>query len=369
MCEVPSVITRSSTSGQDDSVNCDRGKDGVRVRQHVAAILARNPGWRVANSYALACDDGLRPAISAGANQVGFLAHTFGADLFSRKKQDWLEDWQSLEGFRRSRGWHFDPNLPNAPDCVCRRGQMKLGFQEICPKCEGRGFLIEGSMPDYARQVLHWMDDRGMDVELRRCARHKKLFEANQCCTECGSRGDLHKKRGELNGAGSVKYSMEKIAAANGLDVSTLYRYFTVYKRLGLIRTAPGTKYRKCENARCSKLDLYVDKCPGCGGANGAIKKSDPQLIIDLTSRTLDRDMARAERARMDRLVKWHRKWLDQKHQAELESAVAMVKKVLGEWEGKEHLLQSFYSEMRRRLAASNSRANLVNVLFPLQLE
>jgi RNA polymerase subunit RPABC4/transcription elongation factor Spt4 len=221
-------------------------------------------------------------------------------------------------------------------------------------------------MPWRGRMILHFLDDRGLDVELRRCGKCDRVFEGNQVCPGCGARGDLHKKRGELN-SGSAKYTMEQIAMALGLHVSTVYSYFTMFKRIGILRTAPGTVWRKCQ--RCTNLPLYADKCAGCGSTSDPIKRRDAQLIIDLTSRTLDKQLAATERQRLENLVKWHRRWLDQKHQAELEAAVELATKVLGEWEGREHLLVSFHHEMRRRLAASKLRANLMNVLFPLQRE
>jgi hypothetical protein len=359
-------LNQSSGPAVTVSQDCRRIKDERRARKHVAAILARNQGFRVANSYAIAVKDGARPGINAGANQVGFLAHTFGAHLFSREKQTWLDPRQSLDGFRKSYGWIWDPHLPDAKDCACVTGQLKLAFQEVCPKCNGAGFVIGGSMPDYGRQLLHWLLDRGIDEEFRRCGKCKRNFAGNQMCPGCGSRGEVFKKRSELSGD-LFGYTQEEIAEANGLNVSTVRRYFTTFKRLLLVRTVPGDVWRKC--LKCTNLPLYTGQCPGCGSSSDPIKRRDKQLIIWLTSRTLDKQIAATERQRLDSLVKWHKRWLDQKHQADLEAAVELAKKVLGEWEGKEHLLVSFHSEMRRRLASSKLRANLMNVLFPLQRE
>lgn len=359
-----------------DAVN-ENGRGASIHRKHVRGLFARGPGFRCANKYALACGDATRPGIGAGSNQVGWLAHTFGADLFSRQEQaGWLEPRHSLEGYRQSRGQWFSPYLPDAWDCECVLGQKKFDFQHVCPKCEGRGFIkgnptpengFAGSMPWRKRMVLHFLDDRGWDVELRQCKKCSTTFEG--LCPKCSQRGDVLKKRGELNGRGSAGYTEKKIGMAMGLHESTINSYFKTYKRIGVMRTSPGDVYRKCQATKCAHLPLYVDKCPGCGSTGDPIKKRDPQLIIDLTSRTLDRELARGERARLDALVKWHRHWLDKKHQADLEQAVELAKKVLGEWECKEHLLASFWNEMRRRLAQSNLRANLVNVLFPLQRE
>lgn len=354
----------SSSGAVEEGADCRRAKqDGARGRKHVAAILARNQGFNVSNSYALAVTDGARPGIGAGANQVGFLVHTFGAHLFSREKQTWLDPRLSLEGYRKSYGWIWDPHLPDAPDCACVTGQLKLEFQEICPKCGGAGFVVGGSMPDYGRQLLHWLLDRGIDEEIRYCGKCKRKFAGNEYCPGgCGSRGEVYKKRSEL-----FDYTQQEIADANGMDVSTVRRYFTTFKRLHLVRTNPGDVHRKCQ--KCTRLPLYTGTCPGCGSTSDPIKSRDKQLIIWMTSRTLDKQIARTERDRLDKIVAWHKKWLDQKHQADLAAAVELAKKVLGEWEGREHLLLSFYSEMRRRLAASTSRASFVNVLFPLQRE
>lgn len=361
---VPEAQHELSSSGAVEGADCRRAKkDGARGRKHVAAILARNQGFNVSNSYALAVTDGARPGIGAGANQVGFLVHTFGAHLFSREKQTWLDPRLSLEGYRKSYGWIWDPHLPDAPDCACVTGQLKLEFQEICPKCGGAGFVVGGSMPDYGRQLLHWLLDRGIDEEIRYCGKCKRKFAGNEYCPGgCGSRGEVYKKRSEL-----FDYTQQEIADANGMDVSTVRRYFTTFKRLHLVRTNPGDVHRKCQ--KCTRLPLYTGTCPGCGSTSDPIKSRDKQLIIWMTSRTLDKQIARTERDRLDKIVAWHKKWLDQKHQADLAAAVELAKKVLGEWEGREHLLLSFYSEMRRRLAASTSRASFVNVLFPLQRE
>jgi len=368
-------IESSGESAVTGGADCRPAKDGNGVRNHIAPILTRNPGFACANAYALNADVKTRPGIGAGSNQVGWLAHTFGADKFSRQAQnEWLEPYQSLEGYRRSRPQWFDPRLPGAWDCECVLGQKKFNFQEVCPKCEGRGFIKgkptpennwKGSMPWIGRMILHFLDDRGWDIEWRRCKKCSTQFEGSEMC-KCGSRGEVVKKRGELNTPGSkTQYTMPHIAAALGLDLSTVNRYFKMFKRLGIMRTAKGEVWRKCQ--RCPNLPLYSEKCPGCGSTGDPIKSSDAQLIIDLTSRTLDKQMAAMERTRLEAIVRLHRRWLDQRHQAEIASAVELAKKVLGEWEGREHLLMSFWKEMRRRLEASKSRANLVNILFPLQ--
>jgi len=376
---------------EGEGFDCRRAnRDGVRARKHVGPILARNGGFRVAQSYALACKDGDRPGAGAGANQVGFLARTFGPELFSlekqRKRKDgnefvgWLGPQQSLEGYSKS-GYWWHPNMPTDRDCECTMGQMNLPTQEICPKCGGDGYILtspafkdsrgkpQPGMTDFCKAQMQFLIDRGLDKELRRCGKCSKTFEGDQLCPGCGQKGDRVKKRGELNGEGSTGYSEHAIAAALGLSVSTVSRNFTTLKRLGMIRTTPGDAWRKCQNNKCRNLPLYTGKCPGCGSSSDPIKRRDPQLIIYLFSRTLDKEIARNEHARFNRLVAWHKKWLDQKHQAELEAAVELCRRVLDEWEGKEHLLLSYYNEMRRRLGASKLRANLVKVLFPFQRE
>jgi hypothetical protein len=335
----------------------------------VAQLITRNPGWRIANRYAHACDDGKRPKIEETHRHVAFLAQAFGAHLFSREKQTWLHPQQSLGGYRKSYGWVWDSHLPDAPDCACVTGQLKLDFHEECPRCGGAGFEIGGSMTGYCRMQLHFLLDRGLDVELRRCGKCKKTFEGNQNCSGCGGHGDVFKRRGYLNENPEHGYTEEDIAQALGLHVSTVRKNFKVLKRLNIIRTAAGNVWRKCQNDRCRNLPLYNTKCPGCGSTSDPIKARDPQIIIFVASRIFDKQIARAERERLDAILRAHRRWLDKKHLAELEAAVELAKKVLDEWEGGEHLLVSFYKEMRRRMAASKIRAKLRNALFPLQRE
>jgi hypothetical protein len=303
-------------------------------RKYLGSIFVRNGGFGAANSYAL--PEAARPAILKGGRpddptyDAAALARQFGDDLFDRHAHTWLK-YASLNGFRKSYGWIWHPNLPDARRCSCRLGQRKLEFVGICPKCNGAGFIITSralggkSMPANGRIILHWLLDRGIDEEVR------------------DKENKITKHRGILE-----HYTQADIGRALGLDVSTVRRYFRAFRWLNLVRTVPG------------KVTWNTD---------GSVADREAHKILWLPSRTMDEDVARAEKDRLDALVKWNRRFLEQRQLEALESAVALATQVLGEWEGQEHRLESFWNEMRRRLAARDDHARLVNVLFPLQRE
>ncbi|HLW53257.1 MAG TPA: hypothetical protein VKW06_10480 [Candidatus Angelobacter sp.] len=306
------------------------------VRKHVACILTHHPGFGQANFYSLAMPESARPEIQPGRNHAAILAAHFGEKLFDSSS--------GLSGFRKSYGWIWHPNLPDARPCECRLGQRKLKFLRTCPTCGGTGRIITSpalgngpGMPDYGRVLLHWLLDRGIDEEIR------------------GASGQITKHRGILEG-----WTQEAIGEMVGMNVSTIRRYFKAFRLLNIVRTIPGKVTKRC--AKCDKT--YTGKCAGCGNTGGSVVDRDPHKILWLPSRTLDRDLVRAEKARIEALVAIHRHWLDRRQQEQLENAAALSLSVLEEWSGKEHKLTSFWSEMRRRLAAT---AWLLNVLFPLK--
>jgi uncharacterized Zn finger protein (UPF0148 family) len=123
-----------------------------RVRKHVASLFTRNAGWSEANSYAEAMPDELRPKIEHQEDpgfEAGVMARQFGADLFDRDA--YKKMGVPTNGFDMSVGWNYDPNLPYAQKCSCQLGQKRFGFQKVCPRCEGRGFVTAGSMPYICR--------------------------------------------------------------------------------------------------------------------------------------------------------------------------------------------------------------------------
>jgi hypothetical protein len=300
-----------------------------RIRRNVACILQHNAGFGQANSYALAMPDQARPAIAPGQDptlHAGILAAHFGENVFDRGAQ--------VNGYRKSYGWIWHPKLPDARPCACRVGQRKFNFQKVCPKCEGKGFVIGGSMPDYGRILLHWYLDRGIDQEMRD--------------------GDkITKHRGILEG-----WTQEAIGRELGMNVSTIRRYERTFKLLNLVRTVAGKVTR-----HCSRCDVnYSGQCGKCGSQAGPVVHRDPHKILWLPSRTLDRDLVKAERDRLEATLALRARWLDRQQLETLKSAVELSLKVLAEWEGHEHRLESFWSEMRRRLAATPW---LLNVLYP----
>lgn len=327
-------------------------------RDHVAhvhrCILTRNPGFASPNTYALAMPDEARPGLKAETDptqHAAILAAHFGSDVYDPTAR--------VNGWRDAWGWNFVAELPDAPDCSCRK-QRQFDFQNVCPKCEGRGFTVGGSMPDFGRVILHFLNTRGIDEEIRRCDGCKYSYSQKQAknwpnCPRCQTAGRISSHRGILE-----NWTQKKIAKALGLHVSTVRRYFRTFTRLGLVRTVPGKLWRKC----CGKL--YDDsQCPKCHNKAGAIDHRDPWKILWLPSRTFDRDLVKAETHRMQALVRLHRRWLEVRQQEALTAAVDLSVQVLGEWEGHEHQLMSFYHEMRRRLNTPE-HSRFVNVLFPL---
>lgn len=332
-------------------------------------IITRNAGFAAPNSYALAMPDTARPELKAHSDRThdaAVLAAHFGEDVYDREAK--------VNGWRDAWGWNFDEHVPDAPDCSCRR-QKSFEFQQTCPKCEGRGFTIGGSMTDFPRVILHWLNDHGIDEEIRRCAGCQKSFSHKQAkhypkCPQCGVEAPVFKQRGILEG-----YTQKKIAEANGMHPSTVRRCFNVFRRLGLVRTVYGTVWRKCccKDPRCKLCtrkrkgrSLYEgDACPHCKNKAGAIDHRDPWKILWLPCRTFDRDLAKAEKQRLEASLRWHRRWIEAAQQESLKAAVELSIKVLGEWTGHEHQIAAFYHEMRRRLNTSE-HARFINVLFPL---
>jgi hypothetical protein len=335
----------------------------------VRCIITRNAAFAAPNCYALAMPETARPELKAHADRThdaAILAAHFGEDVYDREAE--------VNGWRDAWGWNFDKDTPDAPDCVCRR-QKSFEFQQTCPTCKGRGFTIGGSMSDSGRVILHWLNDHGIDEEIRRCAGCQKSFSHKQAkhypkCPQCGVEAPISKQRGILEG-----YTQKEIAEANGMHPSTVRRQFTVFRRLGLVRTVYGTVWRKCccKDPRCKLCprkrkgrSLYQgDACPHCKTKAGAIDHRDPWKILWLPCRTFDRDLAKAEKQRLEASLRWHRRWIEHAQQESLKAAVELSIKVLGEWSGHEHQISAFYHEMRRRLNTSE-HARFINVLFPL---
>lgn len=328
---------------------------GDELKSFKRCIITRNKAFGAPNSYALAMPDKERPGLKSNADPCAhakILAAHFGDDMFDPAAE--------VNGFRKDWGWVSSAKIPNAPDCVCRK-QKSFEFQEQCSKCQGRGYVIDGTMTDNARTILRWMNDRGIDQEIRRCEGCKRNYSQDSApawpkCPGCGDPGHVIKARGILQG-----WTQRRIAEVNGMHVSTVCSIFRVFRRHGLVRTVMGAiKLRKC----CGKL--YEDpQCPKCGNKCGQIKSRYPWKIIWLPSRTFDKELVAAEKQRLDALIRWHRRFLDPVQLTQLQAAVAAAFNVLAEWAGKEHQLLSFYHEMRRRLNTLEY-SRYLNVLFPV---
>jgi hypothetical protein len=337
-----------------------------RIRKHVACILTRNGGWSQANSYAEAMPDELRPKIERQEDpgfEAGILARQFGEKFFDREAYKKLGI--PTNGFDKSVGWNLDPKLPYARKCTCqlRKGQRRFDFQKVCPKCEGRGFVTDGPMPYLGRlfyQILEGV--LGLRKKISVCRTCNEIWDGSRTgCCKCGDQGEVTKEAGILEGWRQID-----IARIMGCNVSTVRKYEHAYAALMIIRTIPGRVWRKCR--KCDRE--YSGSCKSCGAQGDKVIRREAHKYLYLPTRTMDRELVQSERNRLDAVVKRNERMKLQQRQMEcLVKAVALAKQLLGEWEGQEHYLESFWKEMHRRMAGNADHARLVNVLFPLQRE
>jgi transcriptional regulator with XRE-family HTH domain len=337
-----------------------------RIRKHVAPLITRNAGWGEANSYAEAMPPELRPKIERQEDpsfEARVMAQQFGKDLFDPEAHKRLG--VPTNGFDYSVGWNLDPKLPWLKKCVCRlkKSQRRFIFQKVCPKCDGRGFVNTGKpMPYTYRLVYQQLENLGLRKKISRCDTCNEIWDGSkQCCPKCGDAGRVYKEAGILTG-----WTQKKIAALVGCSIATVREAEHAYARLMIIRTVKGRVWRKC--SKC-KLE-FSGRCKGCGAKAGKVERREPHKVLYLPDRTMDKDLCQSERNRLDAAVKKaERMKLQEQQQQHLVAAVELAKQVLGEWEGQEHYLESFWKEMHRRMAAHADHARLVNVLFPLQRE
>lgn len=329
-------------------------------RQHVACILTRNAGFAVANSYALAMPDAERPGLNTGFEHAAVMQEYFGKELYAHNPR--------LGGilFRKALGWLWHENMPNYPTCVCRLGQRKFDFQHVCPKCGGKGFRVESpalgdgpgsGMPVNCKVFIQFLHILGIDTEFRFCRAHQKTFAGGQSCPVCHSEGAVTKPRGILKG-----WTQVDVGKVLGQSVSTIAKWEKVCERANLMRTILGRAWRLC--TRCN-VNYSGSRCK-CGFTGGEVKRRDAHKYLWLVSRTMDSDLVAGERERLDAALRRWKRSMDAQVMHQLQQAVELALKVLGEWSGGEHRLESFWNEMRRRLAHSGSLSCFANVLFPL---
>ena len=336
-------------------------KRALRIPRQVGCFITRNKGFALANSYSLAMPADKVPQIvprNDPEHDARVLNEFFG-DMFDPKAYARLG--VPTNGYDRSVGWNWHPNLPYLRTCSCRLGQKKFDFQHVCPKCEGKGFVDDGPMPDIGRYFYQTLVDLGLKKRLSRCNDCKTVWDqSKQCCPQCGQVGQVIKAAGILRG-----WTEKDLGQIIGCDVSTLRRYIRSYSYLGLIRVVPGHAFRLCE--KCSSKHAINEACSKCGDL-GKIQRH-PNEYLDLTDRTMSEDIVKVERERLQASLRLHRRWLEQRQLEQLRQAVELAEKVLGEWSGHEHKLESFWNEMRRRLAASVELSRYQNVLFPVHRE
>lgn len=332
----------------------------------MASILTRNSGFAEPNSYRFAIPDEKRPAFKAGAaNRSATLQEYFGPHLYGGDPR-----WCGFK-FRDALGWLWHRNMPHFPVCVCRLGQRKLDFQHVCPKCGGRGFTVTSpalgngkGMPVNCKVFVQFLHILGIDSELRYCRDHKKSFVGGKSCPVCHSQGVVTKPRGDLAGwtQGPSTAGHPSIGQVLGQSASTIRKWETICKRGNLLRTIKGRVWKLC--SRC-QLNYSGSRCK-CGFTGGKVERREPHILKWVPSFTLrDRDIARSERERLEAELRRHRRWLDAQVLQGFEKAVELSLKLLGEWTGGEHRLESFWNEMRRRLQHSGSLNCFANALFP----
>src|SRR5262249_20441246 len=147
--------------------------------------------------------------------------------------------------------------------------------------------------------------------------------------------------------AGMLQMSQKQIAEGTGLCEDTIRKCNQKWVDLGVLKIVPGEKYGRCPE--CSALVKQgAVACPRCGlKIQGKLRivASDPDKIIDLTSKLLDREMCLAERERFMRL----KQELQESYQTSQADRIHL--ELLKEWGGREHTLKAFWNELLRRYA------------------
>lgn len=335
-------------------------KHDRRIRRHIACFITRNKAFACASSYAAAMPADKFPQIASRqdpAHEAGILFEQFGESF---NPNTYKELGVPTNGYDMSVGFNWHPNLPLLVKCSCRMGQGKFDFQKVCPHCGDKGFVQAGAMPDIGRYFYQTLIDLGLKKRITRCGDCNRVWDQRRTnCPSCGGPGQVVKEAGVLEG-----WTQEAIGKLIGAHVSTIRKYEHAYGYLMLIRTVPGRVWKRC--SKCEKE--FSGRC-ACGNTGGVVTRRDPHKYLDLTDRTLYQDLANAEKERINAILCLHRRWLDKRQQESLEQAAELAINVLGEWTNREHKLESFYREMRRRMLANAQLARFANVLFPIHRE
>ena len=286
-----------------------------RSLRYVGEFLHRSRGWGESLMYTQV-NAGDRPVHTKGKGSMGdktahakILADAFGENNFDPTVH--ANGYKVIDGLL----WH--PDLPDPQDCDCVNGQLTLNNQE-CPKCGGSGTVFRDSLPDFGRVLASHLILKGIKEENRDQGKAKNCLEVTQ----------------------------QRLADELGMDVNTIAKYERKLEALMIIRIVPG--------------DVHRD-------ASGSITKRDPHKILWILDKLLDEQIADREATRYATACRQaQQKGHDE---AAIGRATAIFRDLLRSWIGREHSLQAFYNEMRRRLASAGVPSELAGCLFPLAKE
>jgi rRNA maturation protein Nop10 len=250
--------------------------------------------------------------------------------------------------------WH--PRHPDANECLCSLGQLKLGFQEKCPHCGGRGYMIglkwnnldqkweESFLDDGTRVFLSFLQQKG----IRKWVLQKK---------------------------------QEDLAAEMGVHVNTFYAYRKKAEWLGYLKVVDGEIIRDCVSCGQEYIQSRDHgrredgtKCR-CGGT-GPVRATRADKLMWKPDIILDQDFVSEENERFNASVRTmvdaagpyesSRRRVAEDHAI---AAKAILFALLTAWTGQQHTRLAFWTECRKQCAAQGIPEHVYAFLFPIKRE
>jgi len=253
----------------------------------------------------------------------------------------------------------FNPLHPDANPCLCALGQIKLGYQEICPhcgpcpQCKGSGKNDHGKC---------WGCDgsgsKGYVIGLKYSGSEGKFVPS---VLDGGPRilGAFLLIKG-IRDFGLVQRIQSLLAAELGVDPNTFYAWRQKLEWLGYLRVVPGDIMRSCTS--CGRNYTTQKWCPRCGGT-GPVENRHPDKMLWAPDLAFDPEIAAREWERLCQRAKALR------DANEARRACDLIGPALTAWTGQQHSLAAFWNEMRRQLRAAGVPAPMIEHLFPLYRE
>lgn len=260
-------------------------------------------------------------------------ARHYGVDMFDATAH--------VNGDQAVLGCGFHPRLPDANDCLCALGQLKLAFQEVCPHCKGRGYMIglkwnkdeskweESFLPWGPRFLLAWLQLKAI---------RKKPLQRIQA----------------------------EMAEEMGIDPNTFYAWRRKLEWLGFIRVVPGEIYRSCTSCGQQYIQSRDHgrrqdgaRCR-CGGS-GPVDWTKPDKLIWHPDEVFDPEMAARERERFNALGLA----VSRRDEQSAIKALEVHRRVLASWTGNQHSLQAFWNECAKQSRAAGLPRELIGFLYP----